>query len=565
MDDMLHGRLTRLEKENLQLQRELNRTRQRLQDLAGTSAYWSWETDAQMRFTQVGSRYFDLLGSPPEHVLGRTRLEVVPVQEQARYPRRWQQHRDTLEEHQAFHNLEYAITGKNDQTHYIRVNGKPVFDDNGEFIGYTGNGIDESARVRAQRELEEMNENLEQRVGVRTQKLVDEMKGRCTGESELRRMRKLLHNIIDSMPSSLVAVDHDGIVTQWNREVVEMSGLSQAQAIGRPVNELLPQLNISVERIKRSISSKKPDRDERVLLEIQGESRHVDITIYPLVANGSRGAVIRVDDVTDRVHMEEMMIQSEKMLSIGELAAGMAHEINNPLAGILQNIQVIQWRLTMDKEISRKKAQENGLDIEDLSRFLEERAIMLMCDQVAESGRRASTIVSNMLKFSRKSESVKMPQALDSLLDVTISLAENDYSLKNQFDFRKIELVREYEVGLPHILCEAGEIQQVILNLLKNGAQAMFSGNCSAPRFIVRLKRDGAMVRIEIEDNGPGMDKATTRRIFEPFYTTKAAGVGTGLGLSVSYFIVTENHKGFMTVESEPGERTCFIIRLPLV
>jgi len=129
-----------------------------------------------------------------------------------------------------------------------------------------------------------------------------------------------------------------------------------------------------------------------------------------------------------------------------------------------------------------------------------------------------------------------------------------------------IEVVKEYANNLPSVSCEAAKIQQVLLNLFRNGAQAMQSAEKENPKFIIRTYHDKKhkMVCLEIEDNGPGMDEDTGKRVFEPFFTTKPVGVGTGLGLSVSYFIIVENHHGEMEVESKPGVGTKFIIRLQI-
>lgn len=149
-----------------------------------------------------------------------------------------------------------------------------------------------------------------------------------------------------------------------------------------------------------------------------------------------------------------------------------------------------------------------------------------------------------------------------------MSLAENDYDLKKKYDFRQIEIVREYETPSPLTPCEHTKIQQVFFNLLKNGAEAMHAKPQTAgevnPRFTLRVRGESDMLRIEIEDNGADMSDAVRKRVFEPFFTTKEVGVGTGLGLSVSYFIVTENHGGAMAVESSPGKGSTFIIHLPL-
>jgi signal transduction histidine kinase len=195
-----------------------------------------------------------------------------------------------------------------------------------------------------------------------------------------------------------------------------------------------------------------------------------------------------------------------------------------------------------------------------------------MIQSVIESGSRASRIVDNMLSFSRKSESKFIPHSLTTLLDRTIEIAENDYDLKKRYDFRRIRIVREYGEGVSEVPCEESKIQQVFLNLVKNAAEAIHEkhggrhANSAGeePRLHLRVIRDGEMVRVEIEDNGAGMRERTRRRVFEPFFTTKDVGFGIGLGLSVSYFIVTENHGGKMTVESTPGKGSKFVVSLPL-
>ena len=174
--------------------------------------------------------------------------------------------------------------------------------------------------------------------------------------------------------------------------------------------------------------------------------------------------------------------------------------------------------------------------------------------------------MTNILSFARKSDTAVSSHVLEELLDKTAELAATDYDLKKQYDFKQIEIRREYAENPVHVPCEGTKIQQVLLNILRNGAQAMQEAKTQAPRFIFRSSYDSEMTTavLEIEDNGPGMDENTRKRVFEPFFTTKAEGVGTGLGLSISYFIITENHGSEMEVESEPGNETRFIICLAL-
>ncbi len=271
-------------------------------------------------------------------------------------------------------------------------------------------------------------------------------------------------------------------------------------------------------------------------------------------------------DITEQKKTAQVMVQTEKMMSVGGLAAGMAHEINNPLAGILGAVQNIKNRIYTDIEKNTSAAKECDTDLEHIRKYFAHRGITSMLESIQTAGVRASTIVQNMLQFSRKSNKNIEFHNLAVLLDKTVELAASDYSLKNDYDFKKVIIKREYEPEVAKICCLGNEIQQVFLNILKNGAEAMAGKNytTTSPMFLLRVKNGENEIIVEIEDNGPGMDEEVRKRIFDPFYTTKDVGKGTGLGLSVSYFIITEQHSGTMEVESTLGMNTKFIIRLPM-
>jgi signal transduction histidine kinase len=266
--------------------------------------------------------------------------------------------------------------------------------------------------------------------------------------------------------------------------------------------------------------------------------------------------------------MEEMMIQSEKILSVGGLAAGMAHEINNPLAGIIQTCGVMANRLgkRIDLPVNRAVALEAGTNIEAIKKFMELRGISRMLESIMEAGQRASTIINNILSFARKSDGKVSSHSINDIINKTLDLVATDYDLKKNYDFKSITIKKDFNPDLPPVPCEEPKIQQVLLNIFRNGAQAMQGADTENPVFLIRtyLDQSGKMVSIEIEDNGPGMDEHVKKRVFEPFYSTKPVGLGTGLGLSVSYFIISENHHGELSVESEPNNGTTFIIRLPV-
>ena len=387
---------------------------------------------------------------------------------------------------------------------------------------------------------------------------------RKRAEEELRHLRNYLSYIIDSMPSSLIGVDSDGTITQWNSEAQRTTGLSVEDAVGQPLAQGVPRLAAEMERVREAMRTREVRSESRLVRKEDGETRYEDVTVYPLIGNGVEGAVIRIDDATERVRLEELMVQTEKMMSVGGLAAGMAHEINNPLGGILQGAQNIQRRVSLDLEKNRQTAHECGTTLEAIRSYLQQREVLEFLDGIRECGSRAARIVSNMLQFSRRSDAARTTASLPELIDRTIDLAANDYDLKKKYDFRHIEIIREFDPELPAIPVIVTEIEQVLLNLMKNAAQAMCGRTDGAPpRLTLRAARDGDRVRLEIEDNGPGMDETTRRRAFEPFFTTKEVGAGTGLGLSVSYMIITSNHNGTLTVESAPGGGCRFVIELP--
>lgn len=385
-------------------------------------------------------------------------------------------------------------------------------------------------------------------------------------KDEVRHLQNYLSNIINSMPSTLIGVNTELIITQWNKGASDYYGLNQNEALGKKLFDVAPGLKDEKNKIVDSIKSKKITTDPKRTKYLNDEVLYESITIYPLVENGIQGAVIRIDNITENVKMEEMLIQSEKMLSVGGLAAGMAHEINNPLAGMMQNASVIHNRLTNKLPKNQEVADKFGIDLDAMIEFMKQRNIIKSIQLIIESGERAATIVKNMLSFARKSESKYAPANLVKLLDKTIELAENDYDLKKKYDFRKIIIHRDYQENIPKYHCERGKIQQVFLNILKNGAEAMSEKNLLngfKPEFRLSVKHVKNKFIVEIEDNGPGISEHIRKRIFEPFFTTKDVDSGTGLGLSVSYFIVTENHDGEMEVNSKQGEWTKFTLTLP--
>jgi PAS domain S-box-containing protein len=519
--------------ENARLYEALRTSEARLRDILDNSPAIISVKDTEGRYLLVNRGFERIADRPREDILGATDLDLFPEDAAKRFRGHDQQALRQCEPIE----FDEDLPGRDGNRTYISVK-FPLLAPDGQPYAVCGISTDITARRLAL--------------------------------AELNRLRVLLRNSVDSMPSVLVGVDFEGRVTQWNSKAELATSIRSHEALGRKLPDVFPRLADRMDEVHEAIETRRPIEQTGVSREVDGETIFEDVTVYPLTGEGVEGAVLRIDDATERVRIEEMMVQSEKMLSVGGLAAGMAHEINNPLAGILQNLQVMKDRLLGDLRKNDEAAAEVGTTMETLRAYVEKRGIPAMMAAAQEAGRRATETIVNMLSFSRKGrQQERTPADLRILLDRTIDLTSTGYDHKKKYDFRRIEIVREYEEGLPEVPCEASQIQQVVFNIVTNAAQAMAEGadgTESPSRLVLRLAEEAPerMLRIEIADNGPGMDEETRRRIFEPFFTTKPPGVGTGLGLSVSYFIVTETHGGTLSVESAPGAGTRFVIRLPL-
>ena len=397
-------------------------------------------------------------------------------------------------------------------------------------------------------------------------KLELEVQVRSKIEKKLTGFQNYLNSIIDSMPSALIALDEQLYVTQWNQEASALSGTRLDEALNQPIFLAFEPLKPYLPQLKQTVEQHTVAKIERVTWVKDDEARHYALTFYPLMGGAGRGVVIRIDDITQRLSLEEMMVQSEKMLSVGGLAAGMAHEINNPLGAILHNVQNIRRRLSPELPKNLEQAEHIGIELETVNQYLVAREVPQLLDGIQQAGARAAKIVTHMLSFSRRSTRQMAPCDLPALIDQAVEIAGNDFDLAIGFDFKGQAIIRQFDPQLGPVPGTANELEQVLLNLLKNAAQAIHlrEDDSEPGRIILRTRLNPPWAEIQVEDNGIGMSESVRKRTFEPFFTTKEIGQGTGLGLSVSYFIITNNHKGQMEVQSTLGQGTCFTLRLPL-
>lgn len=380
-------------------------------------------------------------------------------------------------------------------------------------------------------------------------------------QSELFSIRNFLTNIINSSPSGIIATDKNFLIKSINQSLFSILGFPLKECQNQFLFDAIPELNAHQNLIYSAIDNKEIGTKDHFVSVVNDEKRYMNMIVYPLA--DEEGCVIRIDDITEATRINEMLVQSEKMLSLGNMAAGIAHEINNPLAGILQNAQVLKRRLDLTIPQNLSVAERVEVDPQALEQYLQVRKIETMVEGIESSCKRAAVIVNDLLSFSRKSHSKAEYADIPSIIDKTLELVAKDYDLKTNYDFKKIQIHKSYEESLPQIWGEPSKLQQVFVNVLTNGAHAMHHYT-DKPKFNIRIYTQNKNIKIEIEDNGPGMSEEDSSRIFNPFFTTKPVGIGTGLGLSVSYFIVVNEHKGSLSAEPAPNGGAMFVITLPM-
>ena len=424
-------------------------------------------------------------------------------------------------------------------------------------------------------ELEEIRSQLEDRVKERTatldeanvllqdsnNALEEEIDEHLETTTRLRLSESYITSILRSMPLMLIGLNKQGEITQWNSCAEEISGLPANTVLGKNLWEAYPTMTVTPAQIKKA-------QDEDKTLTIKYSQRgqfHFDITIYPLHDQRETGVVILVDDVTQRVQSENMLIQRDKMSSMGEMAAIMAHDINIPLQAIMKDVQTVRQDLT-----------EEHIDPIGLNELLEDALIR---------GRQASTVIQNLVTFSDSGAEEKQYANITQVMDHSIELAEDVLSVTKGLRFKDVVINKNYADDLPELNCHASKLQQVFLSLFRYACHAL--GKAEDPQHIpiinIEISEFYDALWVRVQHNGLGISIEDQQYIFEPFFSNDQAKAETGststialLGnkdkehfdagdrLSFAHFIITEQHQGQIAVTSDIDIGTTFHIQLPL-
>lgn len=338
--------------------------------------------------------------------------------------------------------------------------------------------------------------------------------------------RRSWQDVVDAISPALCIVDRGGRIRRANRAFASLVDAPPAGLIGRPWQAFVPP-EWTVD-LQSALDQQGPRRE----VELRTGDRTYVVSAVPISATDRSAVVLLFDDHTERRRLQDQLIQSEKMSAIGQLIAGIAHDLNNPLASVLGFADFLS-------------------EVPNVPSNLREPLTV-----IREEAERASSIVKNLLGFARKQEHQRRPTALKSLLDATFVL------LRNQLMAQRIESRIEVEPDLPMPVIDANQIQQVFVNLITNAAHAV-AATGRPGTIAVRARRGLDGIAVDVIDSGPGMSEALAGQVFEPFFTTKPEGQGTGLGLSISQGIVKE-HGGRIMLTTEEGKGCTFTVQLPI-
>ena len=353
--------------------------------------------------------------------------------------------------------------------------------------------------------------------------------------NEFERLKEFNENIVESINVGILAIDLEDEIESWNAQMEAMYAMSRGEALGQGLRAVFPvEFVDAIDRFRNDPGVHQIYKFP--LTTRAGEQRTANIAVAPLLSRDfvSVGRIILVDDITERVTLESQLAQADKLSSIGLLAAGVAHEINTPLAVISSYAQMLSKQLKSDAKLSP------------------------VLDKITQQSFRAAEIANGLLNFSRTSTTEFRETNLNQVIRDTLSLLEHQFKMAN------IAVDMELAQNLPVIQGNPGKLQQVFLNLLLNAKEAMPGGGNLRVTTLVN-----GHVEAVVADNGLGIAPEHLKRIYDPFFTTKTTPRpgdrrGTGLGLSVSYGIIQE-HAGKIHVESVVGSGTTFHLEFPLL
>ncbi len=396
----------------------------------------------------------------------------------------------------------------------------------------------------------------------------------------VRKSEKRFRRIIDTANSAFIATDDHGRIQRWNVAAEKVFGWSYDQAVGAQIEALIvpdrvkPEFNFYQEVIE---NGQVGQHFEMTAVDKNGREFPAEVSASIVLADEEIALNIFLQDIGSRKELQEKLAQSQKMESIGQLAAGIAHEINTPTQFVSDNTRFLKdafedFQTVVDKLEALFEAEKNGDStsaiVNEIERLIEEvdleyleEEIPVAIDQTLEGVDRVASIVKAMKLFSHPGSAVAEPIDLNEAIESTITVSRNEWKYV-------ASLETDLDRSIPSIVCNRNGINQVLLNMIVNASHAISDrwGDDSENegKILIKTGRMQDRVEIRVTDNGCGIDEEHRKKIFDPFFTTKEVGKGTGQGLAIAFRVIAEDHGGSIQIESELGRGTTFIIALPI-
>ncbi len=345
-------------------------------------------------------------------------------------------------------------------------------------------------------------------------------------EAEISAQRELIDRILECIPSAVLVLGRDAKVILANKTFYASFGKTPAQAEGKPLFSVIPVKELR-ECVSAALAGSASGEQLEFLSDANGRNRIYVASILPM----QQELLLVLNDVTDERERQERLSLTDRMVSVGKMASGIAHEVNNPLTSVIGLTQLL-----LGEKIGSQYR-------EDLKAIYNEAV-------------RASNVIKNLLTFARRHQPVRQAAKISNVVDDVLKLRSYEHRITN------IQVDKRYDEQVPDVTIDYFQMQQVFLNIILNAEAAMSEAHGKG-QLTISTERVNGHVVVSFKDDGPGVAKENLKRIFDPFYTTKEVGKGTGLGLSICYGIVT-NHGGKIYAESEPGRYTELFVELPV-
>jgi two-component system NtrC family sensor kinase len=356
-------------------------------------------------------------------------------------------------------------------------------------------------------------------------------------EEALQRPEEKLHLIFDSIAEGITVTDLDGTIEQLNEAMVGMHGYdSKQELIGRNILELIAEIDYAraKENLQRALAADYvKDLVGYIFLTKDGRKFDVELsaTVFRDASGEPIGFIFISEDVTERKRMEEQLLITDRLASIGELASGIAHELNNPLTSVIGFSQLL-----LSKDLPDGIREDIGV--------------------IYNEARRTAEVMKNLLTFARRHAPVKQLVNINNVIEKVLTVRAYEQKVEN------IQVITRLAPDLPVTMADYFQLQQVFLNIIINAEHFMLEAH-QRGTLTITTQRIGSTIRASFTDDGPGIAKENLGHLFDPFFTTKEVGQGTGLGLSICHGIITE-HNGRIYAEGEPGRGATFIVELPI-